>query len=597
MEAWRLVGEYVGEYNDNLGESNELLDQQMQSLTAFKDRAVAAFRDARHEAGQYFTEISGIKTILDEVAVRLEAQARLARIARGEAPEPPTRAEQLRANIAQYEEELARIRGERGVLQEIQARSTQALLLAPFVGRHRAMMPEVQEANIEQMIAQWREQLAMVEPTGAGKDLMGEYKAALEETSQVQREVFSEQEAAAQRLAQIMAGDYIQNVDAWVAGLSGAASVLDLSEMTTEQIAAAQEQSVAIAMAQYNAYIEIVKAEQDGIITKEQEIVLQGILLEQLQDEVVLIKNAKGEYEVIVGLKAAFLQEATRALEVERERFNIQRLGRVEPEQFGALQQAAWQWQAYLQTLPGYDEQAQQFFVVLADNVARPIVTTSTALRYAIEDLTEVEKRQLEGMWNLPAGVTAYVPITSLFYQQQGATGPPGAMPMAGPPGGLETLGQASDDLAMDFDYAGLAATTMGTAVNTLASAFNSLSSIIENLAQASILTPARAEEMERVFSTPWAETWEQVTSPSTTMTQAMRTETQRALSQPWDLQRALESVQAPPVKADITLTSNLYLNSQLLAQSMQQQMGVDLAEESRAFGTRAAGNAPAVMV
>ena len=55
-----------------------------------------------------------------------------------------------------------------------------------------------------------------------------------------------------------------------------------------------------------------------------------------------------------------------------------------------------------------------------------------TALNLAIEDLTEVEKKQLEGQWNLPSGATAYVPITSLFYQQnKGGMGGEFAAPAA----------------------------------------------------------------------------------------------------------------------------------------------------------------------
>ena len=70
----------------------------------------------------------------------------------------------------------------------------------------------------------------------------------------------------------------------------------------------------------------------------------------------------------------------------------------------------------------GYDEEKQNVGLLLEGNQTKVLNTTMTALNLTLQELTEVEKKQLEGFWNLPSGTTAYVPITSLFYQQQASS-------------------------------------------------------------------------------------------------------------------------------------------------------------------------------
>jgi TP901 family phage tail tape measure protein len=67
----------------------------------------------------------------------------------------------------------------------------------------------------------------------------------------------------------------------------------------------------------------------------------------------------------------------------------------------------------------GYEEDNQNVGLRLENNQTRVLNTNMTALNMVLEELVEVEKKQLEGVWNLPGGATAFVPITSLFYQQQ----------------------------------------------------------------------------------------------------------------------------------------------------------------------------------
>lgn len=96
----------------------------------------------------------------------------------------------------------------------------------------------------------------------------------------------------------------------------------------------------------------------------------------------------------------------------------------------------------------GYEEKKQNIGILGEGNQVRVLNTTMTALNLAIEDLTEVEKKQLEGQWNLPSGATAYVPISSLFAQTAGSGG------AGGNPGIGESTGVLIDQGANKIDMA-----------------------------------------------------------------------------------------------------------------------------------------------
>jgi len=444
------------------------------------------------------------------------------------------------------------------------------------------VLPTVEDTQtwLQQFEDYYREMLAIItppiEPIGPGAHLYGAKGLRRPEVQQQ----MSEEMIARQQWGEWQAGGGI-DFEQWIQGFDAVTNVMDYTEFTQQQINQAQEESVALVLEMAEAY------KLRAAILKGEELSYQEInkIMEEIylwaSAQVQVYRDASGQLQIVVGQEAAFLDTQLQSLEAEKARFDIQRLRGVEPGQFGALQQGAWQWQAYLQAIPGYDEEARQFYVVLADNVARPIVTTNTALRYAIEDLTEVEKRQLEGMWNLPAGVTAYVPITSLFYQQQQATGPPGAMPMAGPPGGIDTtpvtmaVTTLSSDLMLAGDAAVAFAQLMFYAQNTLM--------MREQEAQASLMTPDRRRAAEAALQQPWPEIFEEEFGYTP------RAERQWA--------RPFEDGVTPPITANINLSSNLYLNQTLLAQALQQVQGADLSNAARGYGTRAGGNAPPVMV
>jgi TP901 family phage tail tape measure protein len=584
MESLKRVPDYIDEYSNSLGESNRLTGELMNTITAQKDAAIAAFADMRHEIALLGDEVLGVTSLFRDMGVAWSAMATLMRTARGEPAEGLTEEETLRQRLTQIEEAIAEAKGERGFVAQ------QLRLTRGFGGITSTALqnPEAMTAWLEQMRTQYRARLAEVTVPEtlrtADFDLMGqmdEYRSALEESAEYAKrqhqEMLSEEQAFQQRMAEVMRGEYATGVDAWVSGLENVSNILDLTELNQEQINQAQQDSRDMAMEIYEAYVAQAEELAGTELTWEQQKAIWDAMVEQWAATVILIRNARGELEVITGLEAAFLDDTTEALQAEKERFNIQRLSRIQPQQFEQLQQMAWQWQAYLGTLPGYDEEARQFYVVLADNVARPITTTSTALRYAIEDLTEVEKRQLEGMWNLPAGVTAYVPITSLFYQQQ-ATGAPGGTPMTGPP----WTGSRIDTTPVDLAIGNLSEdlfTAADSTMNFAEAAAAAMLMIQEAMIRASILTPERRTATELAL--------EEYTTRTSILTPERRTELEQSLQEnPW-----------AGGTVNINLTSQLYLNQTLLAQTMQQLLGVNLTNSARGYGLNAGGNAPPVMI
>jgi TP901 family phage tail tape measure protein len=128
----------------------------------------------------------------------------------------------------------------------------------------------------------------------------------------------------------------------------------------------------------------------------------------------------------------------------------------------------------------GYNEQTQNIGVLLEGNQAKTLNTTMTALNLAIEELTEVEKKQLEGVWNLPAGMTAYVPITSLFYNQQQGNDP-----------SAELMNQAAN--------------TQTNAANTMERAANMMAYASANAAEGALMAARRASAKDYGNNMPYA--------------------------------------------------------------------------------------------
>lgn len=205
----------------------------------------------------------------------------------------------------------------------------------------------------------------------------------------------------------------------------------------------------------------------------------QGIDPEALRASVTdpLILAFSDGYHTVEGLTSDFAnmfvesmkemaEEASEALQ-----FSFKAMKDMSPAEFAKVAKRA---EYYEKLLPqqfgkfGYDEKAQNIGVLLEGNQAKTINTTMTALQLAIEELTDVEKKQLEGQWNLPSGATAFVPITSLFYQQQNQMGDTQFEP---------------------------AANTMNTAANTMERAATILAYASSNAAEGAVIASNRARD------------------------------------------------------------------------------------------------------
>jgi len=163
------------------------------------------------------------------------------------------------------------------------------------------------------------------------------------------------------------------------------------------------------------------------------------LLREQAATIVTLYDEEFGE---ILGLTQNFLdymlEQYVEAQEKLEEDFSVRRLKDVSPEKFGEIQARNRYWVEFLarikgMTTPEYleEEGYQENLVMGPNNVWQKILTTSEAMSFTLQDILETEKKQLEGMWNIPSGATFWVPLTSLFYQQQeGGGGVPELPPL-----------------------------------------------------------------------------------------------------------------------------------------------------------------------
>jgi len=152
----------------------------------------------------------------------------------------------------------------------------------------------------------------------------------------------------------------------------------------------------------------------------------ESILIEALAEPMILAYEEG--FERVEGLIPDFHRNVIDALSEMAEEaagttnFMFRDLSDMDASMSGQLQQRINQYDRLLQQHfgdIGFDEEIQNIGVRFENNQFRELTGTATAMQLALEEILEVEKKQLEGFWNLPAGVTAYVPISSLFATQQ----------------------------------------------------------------------------------------------------------------------------------------------------------------------------------
>jgi len=189
---------------------------------------------------------------------------------------------------------------------------------------------------------------------------------------------------------------------------------LDLTKYSQEEINQAKQLSLQISQMEIQAIRE--QALAMGLTTAEANKVAEAYK-QQLDTAVQLVRTQQGmKYEM--GQDYANIQKALGKMKEDQSDFQFQRLKNVDPSQFGQLQALTAQYDAFL-TKIGSPEKQMNINLLLGDqNVFKTMHARMTALQMALEDLTKVEKAQLSGTWNLPAGATALVPISSLDLQR-----------------------------------------------------------------------------------------------------------------------------------------------------------------------------------
>jgi hypothetical protein len=178
-------------------------------------------------------------------------------------------------------------------------------------------------------------------------------------------------------------------------------------------------------------------------VTKEQ--------IDALRKNTVILDEA-GEAIGLLNVYAPALALAQENLKTEVQQFNLERLKDITPEEFErAKREILPGWEARLGAVPGFEEQEElhNFFVGMNDTFMQ-MLGTETAISYTLQDILDVEKDQLEGMWNIPTGVTMRVPLQSLDLMRW-MKGTGGGMPTDMMPtgGALETAANAQDNAAM----------------------------------------------------------------------------------------------------------------------------------------------------
>lgn len=144
----------------------------------------------------------------------------------------------------------------------------------------------------------------------------------------------------------------------------------------------------------------------------------------------------------ISGLWKVFFEDALQIFMESKaqldEQMHVRRLKDVDPSRFGEIQARNRYWIEFLARMRGQsseqylaEEGYQENLILGPNNVWQKILTSSEAMAFTLQDILETEKKQLEGMWNIPTGATFWVPLTSLFYQnQQQQPGVPGLPPI-----------------------------------------------------------------------------------------------------------------------------------------------------------------------
>ena len=207
--------------------------------------------------------------------------------------------------------------------------------------------------------------------------------------------------------------------------------MVDMTKYSMDEINQARQLSIQLSMQE----LEVMRLQLDSMgFTKDQ---VDGIVAkrkEELDTAILLLRTQQGlSYEI--GISAEKMQEALSQMDKQKSEssslFQFRRLKDVDPSQFGQLQSLTKMYDQFLSNIGSPEKQMNINLLLGEQNTFKTMNARMTALQLALEDLTKVEKAQLSGTWNLPAGATALVPISSLDIQRWNKSDSGGLSPEA----------------------------------------------------------------------------------------------------------------------------------------------------------------------
>lgn len=206
-------------------------------------------------------------------------------------------------------------------------------------------------------------------------------------------------------------------------GMDTVNAQFDATKMTTDEINQARQQSIILVQQELAAHRQFLEAQ--GLEKDEINAIIK--MEKDRLDLSYLQVRAKGQLLSLTSEEAARFQQAASDIAEKKQEaasnFQFQRLRNIEPSQFGQLQALTQMYNQFLTNI-GSPEKTQHINLLLGENnTFKTMNARMTALQLAIEDLTKTEKAQLSGTWNLPAGATALVPISSLDIQRWNKSG------------------------------------------------------------------------------------------------------------------------------------------------------------------------------
>jgi TP901 family phage tail tape measure protein len=185
-------------------------------------------------------------------------------------------------------------------------------------------------------------------------------------------------------------------------------SIVDITDLTGEQKDAAIEAGKSFQRAYLQSLADIDPA-------------LVDLFFESLKT--LMLQTGDKTFEELRGLSTQFLQQGVESLGLGgMEDFNVFQPG-IPSGMLGQLLGGQDYWLKFLSREFGYEPQKEDVNVLFEDRVGRILHLDMLAIGLALDELIEVNKDQVEGIYNLPSDGTFYVPYYGPNYKPFGSGG------------------------------------------------------------------------------------------------------------------------------------------------------------------------------